>query len=504
MSRFWNTLAIAAACSSILGLLIGLRAWSSGISGAAVPRSAVFSKGTARTSEEIGFQNYRQATELAQQAVVAFKSAADTDNSALKLEFMLQERSRWKSALEKLKAVPANSALNARSLAKQAHYERLLTTVEKKLVRANEDFIVGAVQDADIDPSGVHITLCQIENPQIAHLTANQATTTPVAATEHPDIAPTYDKASAEESRPLENRFLKRVPKAAIPPSASPAPPTLLLEKGQMNRDRCRHHQGEQLMASPASLIKVPIAVALAHRSNSRGSNPDSAGKTNINLDQNILIDPGNFTENAAGSVIEVGQAYSLRKVMSRMIIDSDNIATNQLIDYLGYANIEKSLKQLGYSQTSVGHKLAGDQVMPTDFGQGNNQSSTHEITAMMAQIYTVDIPANRDITTALRDQSDRELGYEALTAPRSPAASAVSTAPASSSDRSSAAVKIKWVGEKTGQNAEVLASTLAMSVGQDYYVLTVALDNNGNADGLRQIIRGIADHLSKVGPLIQ
>jgi beta-lactamase class A len=436
----------------------------------------MFSKGTARTSEEIGFQNYRQAAELAQQAVVAFESAANTDSSALKLDFMLQERSRWQSALEKLRAVPASSALNARSLAKQVQYKRLLTTVENKLINAKADFILGVVQDADIDPSGVHITLCQIENPQVAHLSAHKATANQAIA----------NQAEAnKESRPTENRILKR--------------PTSLLEKGQINPDFCRHHQGEQLMASPASLIKVPVAVALAHRANSEFS---------INFDQQILIEPGNFTENAAGAVIEVGQTYSLRKVMSRMIIDSDNIATNQLIDYLGYDGIERSLKQLGYSQTLVGHKLAGDQVIPADFGQGNNQSSTHEITAMMAQFYTVDTPANRDITTALRDQSDRELGYEALTAPRSPAAAAVSTAAvstaaASSSDSSLAAVEIKWIGEKTGQNAEVLASTLAMSVGQDYYVLTVALDNNGNADSLRQIIRGIAEHLSKVGPLI-
>jgi beta-lactamase class A len=503
MSRFWNTLAIAAACSSILGLLIGLRAWSSGVLGAAIPRAAIFSEGSARTSEEIAFQNYRQAAEVAQQAVVAFEAAANTDSSALKLNFMLQERSHWQSALEKLKAVPASSALNARSRAKQTQYQRLLTTVENKLIKANEDFLIGAVQDADIDPSGVHITLCQIENPRIDHLSV-QASANP-AEVDPAKVDPAKaDKADAEQKNRLtDNRLLKRLPKAVMPPeglaiepSVSPTPPTRrptsLLQKGQVDPNFCRHHQGEQLMASPASLIKVPVAVALADRAHRKPS---------MTLDQKILIDAGNFTENAAGSVIEVGQAYSLRKVMSRMIIDSDNIATNQLIDYLGYDQIERSLKQLGYSQTLVGHKLAGDQVIPTDFGPGNNQSSTHEITTMMAQFYSVDTPANRDITTALRDQSDRELGYEALTDIPSPVSSAASASP---STNQPAALKIQWLGEKTGQNAEVLASTLAMSVGQNYYVLTVALDNNGNADGLRQIIRGIADHLSKAGPLIQ
>ncbi len=544
------------------------------------------SEGIAPNSEQAALQNYRQAAALAQQAVAAFDSASDTDNSARKLEFRLQERSLWQKALKKLEAVSPSSRLYARSLAKKAQYERLLTTAEGKIAKANDQgFILGIIQDANIDPQAVHVTLCQIESPHLEseRLAANRAKTADpegqsLTASQQTASQQTASEAEASNTATvnrqsqnfLQRSFQRQKPTATFQQKSviAPAEPSPFpLEKGQLNRDYCRHHQGEKLMASPASLIKIPIAVALAHRTGSEDSNTgitasemtatevatkdvgvtdvgvtdvagadtnhtnavaanatnaddkddaddkdidattdasdtganlantDAADATanSVNLDQKIYIDPGNFTENAAGAVIEIGQEYSLRKVMSRMIIDSDNIATNQLIDYLGYADIEQSLKQLGYSQTLVGHKLAGDQVMPQDFGISSNQSSTHEITAMMAQIYAIDTPANRDIMAALSHQADRELGYEALTADSTDDSTANSTA----------GLKIEWLGEKTGQNAEVLASTLAMSIGEDDYVLTVALDNDSDLYGLRQIIRGIADHLSKVGPLI-
>ncbi len=463
------------------------------VAGASLPEAAA-----PLGSEAVALQNYQRAAALAQQAVAAFESAGNADSSALQLELLIKEQFLWKKALNTLAAVPPSSALYARSLAKQAQYERLLATAESKLAKANDDnFLMGVIQDADVDPQAVHITLCQIESPYLERLAVERAKRASTDSTTH-----TSKAASTTENAqtPKSSQSQPQNPVLAEP-ERSP-----LLEKGQLNRDRCRHYQGDQLMASPASLIKIPIAVALAQRSATDRSatevttievtattTPESIAKTNIDLDQKIHIDPGNFTENAAGAIIEVGQDYSLRTVMSRMIMDSDNIATNQLIDYLGYENIEQSLKQLGYSQTSVGHKLAGDQVIPQDFGISSNQSSTHEITAMMAQIYAIDTPANRDIINALRRQADRELGHEALKA---------DSAPNSTTD-STAKSEIKWLGEKTGQNAEVLASTLAISIGQDYYVLTIALDHDSNAHGLRQIIRGIADHLSRVGPLM-
>lgn len=401
----------------------------------------------------MALKNYQYAVKLAEKAVTAFRSASDADSPTLKLDLTLRERALWRSALKQLAAIPKSSVLYKRATDKQVQYEQLLTNAERKLTKANKGFLADIIQSANVDAANVHVTLCQME----------------------------------EQTG-----------------SDSPAPPSslpLLLKNGKLDSDRCRQHQGDQLMASAASLIKLPIALALVHQST------NSAKAGTLDLSQKILIDPSNFTENAAGAVIEIGEKYTLRQVMSHMISESDNIATNQLIDHLGYDNINQALTQLGYQQTVVGHKLVGDQAMPANFGSGNNQTSTNDITAMMSQVYESTTLGDQDIVKALGNQSDRELGYDALMTDRvkadSTAASTANLATYSTAD-SPARSEIKWLGEKTAQNAQVLATTLVMKVGQEDYVLTVALDNNGDAYTMRQIMYDIADHLAKVGPLVQ
>ncbi|MEM9978994.1 MAG: serine hydrolase, partial [Cyanobacteria bacterium P01_D01_bin.2] len=94
----------------------------------------------------------------------------------------------------------------------------------------------------------------------------------------------------------------------------------------QLGTNECRAFQGNVPPASLASLVKLPIAVALMHQV--------TQGKAN--LDEQIYIDPSNFTENAQGAKIFVDKTYTLREVMVRMITESNNLATNQLVDYMG------------------------------------------------------------------------------------------------------------------------------------------------------------------------
>ncbi|MGI8935942.1 MAG: serine hydrolase, partial [Phormidesmis sp.] len=242
-------------------------------------------------------------------------------------------------------------------------------------------------------------------------------------------------------------------------------------QSGQIDGDLCRHHRGDQPMASPASLIKVPVAVALMHKVTAE----------EIDLDSEIYIDPGNFTEDAQGAVIEVGNEYPLRKVMSSMINQSNNTATNQLIDYVGRDYIAKALNDLGYTDTYAGHKLVGDRVMPQNSGSRGNRLTTNTMTAMMVQIYQLETPGDEELVSALVSQHDQELGYEALK----------DLGPA-----------VHWIGEKTGQNNRVLGSTLAVKIGEERYALTVALDHSGDVVAMQQIIRAIAAHLLETGPL--
>ncbi len=240
----------------------------------------------------------------------------------------------------------------------------------------------------------------------------------------------------------------------------------------QLDAENCRQHQGESYLASAASLIKLPIAIALMDKIEREGKS----------LTDKIYIDPNNFTENAEGIGIEVGQEYTLSDVMTRMINESNNIATNQLIDYIGREDIAKTMAERGYAHTLIDFKLAGDRILPPNPGTQRNQATSNDLTAMMAGIYGLENPGDEALLTALISQRDRELGHAAL---------------------KELGPTVQWIGEKTGQNDRLIGSTLAMKVGEQRYALTVAIDHSGDAYALRDIIHGIAKYLVEKGPII-
>ncbi|HEY9761633.1 MAG TPA: serine hydrolase [Trichocoleus sp.] len=237
----------------------------------------------------------------------------------------------------------------------------------------------------------------------------------------------------------------------------------------------CRNYQGDVPPASPASLIKLPMAVALMHKVTAES----------IDLNQKIRIDSHNYTENADGAKIFVDHEYPLGEVMARMINESNNIATNQLIDYLGWDYINTTLKELGFPQTTVSTKLVGESTYPTkNMGSAPNATTVNELTEMMRQIYTFQHPGDETILDALVEQTDWEFGHKAL----------------KDLDRK----RVSWIGEKTGQNSKVIGSTLAVKVDEERYVLTVTIDQSANQLMLRQIIRDVVQHLLDNGHLVE
>ncbi len=228
------------------------------------------------------------------------------------------------------------------------------------------------------------------------------------------------------------------------------------------NSGVCHHLRGNQPPDSPASLAKVPLAIALLQKT--------SAEK--ITLDTPIYVVPGNFTEDA--SDIQAGRRYPLRTVLMQMIDHSSNIAANQLIDYLGQDYINQVLHNRGYRSTRINHKFMGEQTMPANPGRSRNRLTSNELTKMMVQIYQHEYPGGGVLRQALKQQDDRVLGFAALQG---------STA--------------QWLGEKTGQNSQVLGTTLALRISGEQYFVTV-IDNRPNALNIRRCITQIADHLEQ------
>jgi beta-lactamase class A len=101
---------------------------------------------------------------------------------------------------------------------------------------------------------------------------------------------------------------------------------------------------------SPASMIKTPLAVAVAVAVD--------AGR--IGWTDRIAVDDANMTVNDAPSPLLPGASATIRELVELMISRSDNVATNILIDRVGREHATRDLAALGFAHTAIRRKLSG------------------------------------------------------------------------------------------------------------------------------------------------
>ena len=123
----------------------------------------------------------------------------------------------------------------------------------------------------------------------------------------------------------------------------------------------------------PASMIKMFVmAKAMADVK-------DGA----LSLDEHLILTPENMVGGAGSIAGEgVGAQVPVRRLIELMIIESDNTATNILIDRLGMDNLNKYLRDNGYTDTIINHK------MMLDAGKKTNLSSVRDLGALFNRIY--------------------------------------------------------------------------------------------------------------------
>ncbi len=229
----------------------------------------------------------------------------------------------------------------------------------------------------------------------------------------------------------------------------------------------CRRFQGNKAIKSPASLIKIPVAVAVMKKVKTE----------QVKLMKKIKVIRGNFTEDA--SDIIVGNEYPLKHLLFRMINQSSNIATNQLIDYVGWKNMNETLQKNIYNNTYIGFKVVGERTYPTNPGCCTNRMTTDELTQMMIDIYTIKTPENEALIEFLAAQEDQTMGYDAL------------------QDKT-----FIWLGEKTGRHSRFKGTTVAAKIQKNNYIITVAI-TQGTADkNIANIVKKIATKIHKNGHL--
>ncbi|MCM8826683.1 MAG: class A beta-lactamase-related serine hydrolase [Candidatus Omnitrophica bacterium] len=98
-----------------------------------------------------------------------------------------------------------------------------------------------------------------------------------------------------------------------------------------------------------ASLIKVPIMVAVFY----------AIDKGKLNFNDKFIIEKKDIT-NGSGKLkyLKLPQQFSLAQLIEFMIAESDNTATNKIIDILGFDYINGIFKEIGLRETVLNRKI--------------------------------------------------------------------------------------------------------------------------------------------------
>jgi beta-lactamase class A len=129
---------------------------------------------------------------------------------------------------------------------------------------------------------------------------------------------------------------------------------------------------------TPASMIKVPIAAALAERWE-RGE---------LHPTDRFTVAAANLTANDAESPLLAGYESTLEELGRLMLTRSDNVATNVLIDVLGRDAIDDFCRRSGLRSTAVRRKLSGSLPLIDDpQATGRNAHPASDAARLFAQI---------------------------------------------------------------------------------------------------------------------
>jgi beta-lactamase class A len=132
-------------------------------------------------------------------------------------------------------------------------------------------------------------------------------------------------------------------------------------------------HQAEELFFA-ASVIKVPIMCAVF----------DEQAKGTLTLAEKMTV---RYEDMAGGSGIlqnlSPGVEMSIHDLTTLMIIESDNTATNMLIDRLGVETIQQAMRKWGLTKSRFYNKLM---VLPAEI-RGYNEVTAGEMTHLLRRI---------------------------------------------------------------------------------------------------------------------
>ena len=153
----------------------------------------------------------------------------------------------------------------------------------------------------------------------------------------------------------------------------------------------------------PASMIKLFVMAKVMQDVHDK----------RLSLDEQLTIKPSDIVGGAGITTwYDVGERRTVLELVRVMITDSDNIATNMLIDRIGLASINTYLAQHGYEDTVIANKL-----MTGSKGR-KNYSSVRDIGHLLTRLYYHELVAEEEdsiMLDILLEQNDKECFPAAL-----------------------------------------------------------------------------------------
>lgn len=125
-----------------------------------------------------------------------------------------------------------------------------------------------------------------------------------------------------------------------------------------------------------ASCIKLPIAIAL-FKEVERG---------NVNLNEKVYISKAEMVD-GSGILFEFDEReYSVKELVVAMLVQSDNTATNKIIDLVGIERINEIIKEIGLESTELNRKIRDAELREKGIA---NYSSSGDLSKCFKILYS-------------------------------------------------------------------------------------------------------------------
>lgn len=140
------------------------------------------------------------------------------------------------------------------------------------------------------------------------------------------------------------------------------------------------------------------------------------ASKGQLNLDNQIVLKSSDKV-GGAGVICgwSSGTEISIYDLLSYMITESDNTATNMMIDYLGMDNINSYIKKEGYNETVLGRKMMDFDAIAAGRENYSSVSDLGKFFQKLVRNQCVNSEYDTKMIDILLQQTDKEVFPTAL-----------------------------------------------------------------------------------------